>query len=187
MTCFCCARVIFTGSENNFSPLLPFLKLIFNKTKIIFLDSFIQDNNCRFSGKNSNFNVTRRLMLEKVILPTAQGDDILFLQEATMSSWIFNGKWDFSICLNNFAKFFKILRPKLDHVTHCDYCLDVQLKFRLKLVTKAFLFYDYLSHTPKLWWSSFVYSTKLLQLTIKLIWCCPTPSKDTWKARHKPW
>ena len=92
LTCFCCARVIFTGSENNFS-LLPFLKLIFNKTKIIFLDSFIQDNNCRFSGKNSNFNVTRRLMLEKVILPTAQGDDILFLQEATMSSWIFNGIW----------------------------------------------------------------------------------------------
>lgn len=85
LTCFCCARVIFTGSENNFS-LLPFLKLIFNKTKIIFLDSFIQDNNCRFSGKNSNFNVTRRLMLEKVILPTAQGNDILFLQEATMSS-----------------------------------------------------------------------------------------------------
>jgi len=178
LTCFCCARVIFTGSENNFS-LLPFLKLIFNKTKIIFLDSFIQDNNCRFSGKNSNFNVTRRLMLEKVILPTAQGNDILFLQEATMSSWIFNGIWQFLICSVILAKFFTILRPKLDYVTHCDYCLDVQLKFRLKLVTKAFLFYDYLSHTPKPWWSSFVYSTKLLQLTM--------PSKDTWKTRHKPW
>ena len=70
---------------------------------------------------------------------------------------------------NDFAKFFGILRPELDHVTHCDYCLDVQLKFRLKLVTKAFLFYDYLSHTPKPCWSSFVYSTKLLQLTVKLI------------------
>lgn len=73
----------------------------------------------------------------------------------------------FQCFCNHFTKFLGILRPELDYVTRCDYCLDVQLKFRLKLVTKAFLFYDYLSHTPKPCWSSFVYSTKLLQFSLK--------------------